>query len=158
MTNFFFSSLCNLLCECNHLSARHLRLTQNCSWNLVILNHGHLVDFWLTWKMWVYVNCNDQCWAGRLIVQHDKNFNIAIFVDTIGVINVKLSMMVVLYWALPSHTIWVTLIHCTVYSFRSWDWRPFLVIIVMFVSVQCGILALSVILSLLCLHSVGVCR
>ena len=40
--------------------------------------------------------CNDQCWAGWVIVQCGKNFNVAIFLDTINVVNVKLCMMVLL--------------------------------------------------------------
>ena len=37
---------------------------------------------------------NDQCWAGRSVdcAAWKKNFNVAIFLDTINVINVKLSM------------------------------------------------------------------
>ena len=42
--------------------------------------------------------CNDQCWAGwlvgQVIIGHGKNFNVAIFLDTINVINVKPCMMV----------------------------------------------------------------
>ena len=30
--------------------------------------------------------CNDQCKAGRVIVQHGKNFNVTIFLDAINVI------------------------------------------------------------------------
>ena len=40
--------------------------------------------------------CHDQFWAGQVTVLHDKNFNVAIFSDTINVINVKLCMMVLL--------------------------------------------------------------
>ena len=38
----------------------------------------------------------------QLVVQHDKNFNISIFSDTIDVINVKLCMMVLIL-SVPIH-------------------------------------------------------
>ena len=38
--------------------------------------------------------CNDQCWAGQVIVRRCKDFHVAILSDTISVINVKLCMMV----------------------------------------------------------------
>ena len=40
--------------------------------------------------------CNDECWAGGMIVQHSKSFNDAIFSDTINAINVKRCMMTLL--------------------------------------------------------------
>ena len=39
---------------------------------------------------------NDQCLAGWVIAWHGKNLNVAIFSDTINVVNVKLCMMVIL--------------------------------------------------------------
>ena len=57
--------------------------------------------------------CNDQCWAswpaGQLSIC-GKNFNIAIFSDTISVMNVKLCMMVVLMELCPFMLLSVTLI------------------------------------------------
>ena len=44
--------------------------------------------------------CNSQCWdgppSGRVIVRRGKNFNIAIFLNTVHMINVKVCQMVLL--------------------------------------------------------------
>ena len=56
--------------------------------------HAHN-DFWLAWKMWVYVKISVGP-AGRMIVRCGKNLNVATFLDTINVINVKFYMMVLL--------------------------------------------------------------
>ena len=40
--------------------------------------------------------CESMWWFGRLIVRRGKNFNVAIFLDTMIVINVKLYMIVLL--------------------------------------------------------------
>ena len=49
--------------------------------------------------------CYEQCWAGRVIVLCCKNFsNVAIFSDTVNVINIKLCMMlqlIGLYLCIP---------------------------------------------------------
>ena len=50
--------------------------------------------------------------AGWLIVRCGKNFNVAVFSDTMNVINFKLCMMVLLtHWALPVHTSFGALDH-----------------------------------------------
>ena len=56
--------------------------------------------------MWV---CNDQCYSSELSV-YGKNFNIAIFLDAINIMNVKLYMMVVLIELYPLKQLSVTLV------------------------------------------------
>ena len=58
------------------------------------LNRAPPPLFWLAWKMWVYEMISVRP-AGRLPLR-DKNFNIAIFSDTVSMIKIKLCMMVLL--------------------------------------------------------------
>ena len=64
--------------------------------------------------------CNDQSSAGQMIVQHGKNCNVAIFFNTVNVINVKLCMVLLieLYLFIPfSAILTIFQVHSSVKQF-----------------------------------------
>ena len=90
-----------------------------------ILGRGSVIHsppmlLWLTWKIWV---CNDcQLLAKCLYVL--TNFNIAIFLDTLNVINVKLCLMVELIELYPFIPFLVTLIVSQGHrALNSFEWK-----------------------------------
>ena len=58
-------------------------------------NHTHIL--WLAWKMWVRVMISVGLGMASQLSVRGKNFNIAIFLDAVNVINVKLCMIVLLF-------------------------------------------------------------
>ena len=91
-------------CTAVFMTLAHFKLWESpkLQWNLFL----SLLCVWFIWVFALLVSrfthlknvslCNDQCWAGRLIVRHDKNVNVAIFSDPINVIYVGLFMVVLL--------------------------------------------------------------
>ena len=83
-----------LLFECLRECLHHYQGTGCCIFTTYNLSLEHFCYFWLAWKMWVDI-LSVVVLAGQGIVQCGKNFNVAIFCDTINVINVKLCI----HWA-----------------------------------------------------------
>ena len=96
-------------------------------WLLSVLD---LVSFWLAWKMWVHwmIRVRLASWFSVLAVCN-KNFNAAIFLDTINMINVKLCMKVVfieLYSFIPLSGTWLYF-KVTAVS-NSFNWKFYVLI------------------------------
>ena len=66
------------------------------NWHVSWFNKNFIVGYFIFWLMKNVSLCNNDQWYASQLSVCGKNFYIAIFLDTINMINVKLCMMVVL--------------------------------------------------------------
>ena len=118
----WFFSLCVRvahLLECLQECLRHCQGTECCKFSTYNLSLGHPCYFWLTWKMWVYVMSVCVMSASHLSIL-GKNFDVAIFLGAIWMMNVKLCALVVLVGLYPFIPLSVTL---TFFTCRDYGGR-----------------------------------